>query len=106
MFNYFIINSEFMAGLNPETQALHKFTFVGMTAFAPYVTENGVSPVDLLGVVQQAYRTLGNSSAHPPLAPSNLLFNPFIMTLLVALAWPLLCGYAGVEYRFVMPRLP
>ena len=76
-----------------------------MTASAPYVRENGVSPVDLLRVVWYAQRTLGNSSAHLPLVPSNLFFNPFIMALLVALAWPLLYGYAGVEYLFMMPRL-
>ena len=92
-------------GLNPKTQALHKFTSAGMTASTPYVRENGVSPTDLLKVVQYAQRTLGNSSAYPPLAPSNLFFSPFIMALLVSSAWPLLCGYAGVEYRFLMPRL-
>ena len=103
-FNCFSINSKFSTGPNPETWELHKFTSAGMTASASYVRENGVSPVDLLRVVRYAHRTLGNSSTHLPLAPSNLLFNPFTMALLVALAWPLLCGYAGVEYRFVMPR--
>ena len=48
--------------------------------------ENRDSPVDLLKVVWYAYRTLGNSSAHLPLAPSNLLLNPFTMALLVASA--------------------
>ena len=56
-----------------------------MTAFVPYVRENGVSPVDLLGVVWYAHRILGNSSARLPLVPSNLLFNSFTITLLVAL---------------------
>ena len=86
MLNCFIKNSKFSAGLNPETQALHKFTSTSMTASTPYVRENGVSPVDLLGVVRYTHRTLGNSSAHPPLAPSNLLFNQFTMALLVASA--------------------
>ena len=55
-----------------------------MTASAPYVRENGVSPVDLLGVVQYAHKTLGSSSAHLPLVLSNLFFNPFTIALLVA----------------------
>ena len=104
-FNYASINSEFLMGLNLETRALHKFTSIGMTASALYVRENGVSPMDLLDVVRYAHSTLGNSSAHLSFAPSNLFFNPFIMALLVASAWPLLCRYAGVEYLFVMPRL-
>ena len=85
--NCLTINSAFLAGENPETQALHKFISVGMTASVPYVRENKVSLVDLLGVVRYAHRTLGNSSAHLPLAPSNLFFNPFTMALLVASAW-------------------
>ena len=93
-------------GLNPKTQALHKFTSAGMTASVLYVKESEVSLVDLLGVVRYAHRTLGNSSAHPLLASFNLLFNPFTMALLLASAWSLLYGYAGVEYRFVMSRLP
>ena len=84
MFNYFIINSEFSIGLNPETRALHKFTFTNMTTSAPYVRENKVSPIDLLAIVRYAHRTLGNSSIDPPLAPFNLLFNLFTMALLVA----------------------
>ena len=106
MFNCFIFNSKFSAGLNLKTRALHKFISTGMTASAPYVRENEVSPEDLLGVVRYAHRTLGNSSAHLLLAPSNLLFNLLTMALLVASTWPLLCGYARVEYRFMMPRLP
>ena len=62
-FNCFSINSEFLARLNPKTGALHKFISDGMTASAPYVRENEVSLVDLLGVVRYAHRTLGNSSA-------------------------------------------
>ena len=104
-FNYSTINSAFLAGVNLETRALHKFISAGMTASAPYVRENEVFPMDLLGVVRYAHRTLGNSSAYRHLAPSNLFFNPFTMALLVASAWPLLCGYAGVEYLFLMPRL-
>ena len=72
--------------MNLETRALHKFTSAGMTASAPYVKENGVSSMDLLEVVRYTHRTLGNSFAHLPLAPSNLLFNLFTMALLVALA--------------------
>ena len=33
--------------------------------------------MDLLGVVWYAHNTLGNSSTHLSLAPSNLLFNSF-----------------------------
>jgi len=76
-----------------------------MTASTLYVRENRVSPVDLFLVVWYAHRTLGNSFAHLPLAPSNLLFNPFTMALLVALAWSLLYKYARMKYRFMMPRL-
>ena len=103
-FNCFNINSEFLVGLNPATRALHRFIFASITASTPYVREKGVSLVDLLGVIRYAHKTLGNSSAHLPLEPSNLLFNPFTIALLVGSAWPLLCRYAGVEYRFTMPR--
>lgn len=48
----FTISSSFLERENLETQALHKFTSVGMTALSPYVSENGVSLVDLLGVVR------------------------------------------------------
>ena len=77
-----------------------------MTTSAPYVRENAISPIDLLEVVWYTHRTMGNSSAHLTLAPSNLLFNPFTTALLVASAWLLLYGYAKVEYQFVMLRLP
>ena len=39
------------------------FTSAGITASAPYVKENEVSPVDLRGVVRYVHKTLGNSSA-------------------------------------------
>ena len=54
-----------------------------MTASVMYVRENGVSLVDLLGVIQYAHKTLDSSSAHLPLIPSNLFFNPFTIALLV-----------------------
>ena len=50
--NYFTINSSFSARANPETWVLHKLIYTSMTAFPPYVKENGVSPVDLLGVIR------------------------------------------------------
>jgi len=75
-----------------------------MVASAPYVKENGVLPVDLLGVVRYAHKMFGSSSAYLPFVPSNLFFNPFTITLLVASAWLLLCGKAGVEYLFLMSR--
>ena len=56
------------------------------------------------GVVRYAHRTFGNSLAHIPFVPSNLFFNSVIITLLVASAWPLLCGYTGVEYLFLILR--
>ena len=81
----FTINSSFLAGKNLATQALHKFISASMTASAPYVRENGVSPMDLLGVVWYAHKMLGSSSAHLPLVPSNIFFNPIMIALLVAL---------------------
>ena len=102
--SYFTINSPFLVGTNPVTRALYGFTSASMTASTPYVRENRVSPVDLLGVVHYAHKTLDSSSAHLLLAPSNLFFKPFTIALLVASAWPLLCRYAGVEYLFLIPR--
>ena len=100
----FTINLLLSIRANSETRALHKFTLSNITAFIPYVRENKVSPVNLLGVVRYAHRMLGNSSAHLPLIPSNLLFNPFTIVLLVASVWPLFYEYAGVEYLLLMPR--
>ena len=100
----FTINSSFSVGTNPETRALHKFTLAGMTASILYIRENGVSPMDLLEVIWYAHKTLGSSSAHLPLVPSNLFFNLFTIALLVALAWLLLYGYVRVEYLFFIPR--
>jgi len=51
-----------------------------MTAFEPYIIENGVSLVDLLGVVWYIHNTCGNSSTHLPLVSSNLFFIPLNMT--------------------------
>ena len=84
------IISSLWTGLNPSIRALHMFTSAGMTTSVPYVKENGVSPVDLWGVVRYAHKTLGSSSAQLPLALSNLLFNPLRIVLLTALAYPLL----------------
>ena len=100
----FTINLLLSIRANSETRALHKFTSSNITASIPYVRENNVSPVNLLGVVRYAHRMLGNSSAHLPLIPSNLLFNLFTIVLLVALAYPLLCRHAEVEYLFLMLR--
>ena len=61
--------------------------------------------MDLLGVVQYAHRTFGNSSAHIPFIPSDLFFNPVTIALLVTLTWPLLYGHAKVEYLFLISRL-
>ena len=53
---------------------LHKLTSASITTSAPYVRENGVSPVDLRGVIRYAHKTLGSSSAQLPFAPSSLRF--------------------------------
>ena len=98
------IISSFWTRLNPSTCVLHMFTSAGITASTPYVRENGVSLVDLRGVVRYAHKTLGSSLAQLPLALSSLLFNPFNIVLLMVSAYPLLWGYVGVEYLFVMPR--
>ena len=103
--NCFTISSLFLQGTNLETRALHNLTSVGIITFPLYVSENGVSLVDLLGVVQYAHRTFGNSSAHIPFIPSNLFFNPVTIALLVTLTWPLLYGHAKVEYLFLISRL-
>ena len=91
--------------LNSETRARHKLTLTGITASAPYVRENGFSPVDLRGFVRYAHKTLGSSSAQLPFAPFSLLFKPFTITLFTTSTWPLPWGYAGEEYLFLMPRL-
>ena len=77
---------------------------VGITASDPYVIENGVSLVDLLGVVRYVYKTWGNSSTHLPLASSSLFLKLSTITLFVTSAWPLLYGCDGVEYLFFIPR--
>ena len=84
------IISSLWARLNSSTRVLHKFTSAGMIASALYVKENGVSPVDLRGVIRYAHKTLGSSSAQFPMAPSNLFFNPLRIVLLMASACPLL----------------
>ena len=98
------IISSFWTRSNLSIRALHMFTLVGITASASYVSENGVSPVDLRGVVRYVHKMLGSFSAQLPLAPSSLLFNPFKIVLLMASSCPLLWGYVGVEYLFVMSR--
>ena len=82
----FTINSSFSANVNPDTRALYRLISTGMTAFALYVKEYGVSLVDLLEVVRYAHKMFGNSSVHLPLVPSSLLFSPLITTLLVVSA--------------------
>ena len=57
------IISSFWMGSNPSIRVLHMFTSASITASAPYVRENRVSPVDLRDVVRYAHKTLGNSSA-------------------------------------------
>ena len=77
----------------------------GMAVSAPQVIEEGVSLVDLWGVVWYVQRTCGNSSTHFPFASSSLFLSPLTMTLLTVSAYPFPYGYVGVEYLFVMSRL-
>ena len=79
-----------MTGEKSEVLVLHKLISIGITTSAPYAKEYGVSHVDLRRVVLYAYNTFGNSSTHLPFVSSNLFFNLLTITLLVALAWPLL----------------
>ena len=76
----------------------------GITALALKVNEKGVSPMDLQSVVRYVHRMCDNSSTHFPFASSNLFLSPLTLTLLIASACPFPCGYAGVEYLFIMPR--
>ena len=59
-------------------------------------------PVGRRLVVLYAHRTPGNSSTHFPLAESKRFLRAVKIVLFEASAWPLLCGYLGVEYRFFM----
>ena len=54
-------------------------------------------PVGLQAVILY---TLGSSSTHLPLAEPNHFFNAVNRVLLEVSAYPLLCGYREVEYRF------
>src|SRR6266702_2939836 len=65
--------------------------------------EKGVSPVERRGVVRYVQSTCGSSSTHFPFASSSLFLSPLTITLLTASACLLPCGYAGVEYLFLMP---
>ena len=84
------IISSFWTGSNLSIHALHMLTSAGITASALYVRGNGVSLMDLRGVIRYADKMLGSSSAQLPLAPSSFLFNTFRIVLLMASACPLL----------------
>ena len=60
-----------------------------MTAYVPYVSRKGDSPVVEWVAVLYAQRTVCNSSAYLVLAVSSLLRIPRMMTLFAALAMPL-----------------
>ena len=92
------IYASLLPGEKPTTLILDMLIFTRMTASTPYVIEKGVSPVDLLGVVWEAHKTLGNSSTQFPFAPSRLFFKPLTIVLFVASVCPLLWVYAGDEY--------
>ena len=73
---------------------------VGITASIPLVSAKGEMPIGFQAVVLYAQSTPGSSSTHFPLAESNCFFKAVNMVLLEASAWPLLCRYRGVEYKF------
>ena len=80
-------------------------SYVGMMASIPYVRANDDIPVSFRLVVLEAHKTLRNSSTHFPLAECRHFFKADRRVLLYASAWPLLCGYHEVEYRFLIFNL-
>ena len=80
----------FLVGSHSEVLRVGRPISSGMIASEPYASENGVSLVDLLGVVLKVHRILGNSSTHLPLASSSLFLIPSYMVLFDASACPLL----------------
>nr|GFD08722.1 hypothetical protein [Tanacetum cinerariifolium] len=66
--------------------------FTGMTAFVPYVSENGVSPLLDLIIVRCAHKTCGISSIQSLLLSSSRAFIPFPKLLFAHSTKPLACG--------------
>ena len=80
----------FLVGSHSKVLRVGRPISSGMTTSEPYASENGVSPVDLLGVVLKVHRILGNSSTHLSLASSSLFLIPSNTVLFDASACPLL----------------
>ena len=59
-----------------------------MTASTPYVSEKGVSPIELLGVVLEVHKMLDSSSTYLPFAFSRRFFIPSSNVLLEDSACP------------------
>ena len=68
--------------------------------FGVLQSAKGDIPVGLWVVVLLSQSTSRSSSTHLPLTESNRFFKAVNRVLLEAFAWPLLCGYRRVEYRF------
>ena len=59
---------------------------------------NGVSPIARLEVVRCDHKTPSSSSAYLPFLVSNRFLSLSRMVLLIVSAWPLHCGYLGVNF--------
>ena len=72
-------------------------TSAGITASLPYASQNGVSPVGVLAVVQYAHKMLGSSSGQIPFAPSSQVLIILSKDRFMTSTFPLACGFAGEE---------
>ena len=78
-------------------RTLGNSTSAGIMYSVLYTRAKGVSPVARLGVVRWDQRTPSSSSAHLPFLASKRFFSPSRMVLLIVSAFPLHCGYLGVD---------
>lgn len=67
-------------------------TSIGIIALVPNVKLNGVSWVNVQGLVWYAHNTLGSSSIHLPLDTSNFIMSPCRIILLVTSTLPFKYG--------------
>ena len=72
-------------------------TSAGIIHFDSYTRANGVSLFAHLGVVRCDHKTPSSSSAYLPFLASNHFLGPSMLVLLMFTAWPLHCGYLGVD---------
>ncbi|GAB2298296.1 hypothetical protein Dimus_038526 [Dionaea muscipula] len=77
---------------------------IGITASAPYTSENEVEPAEFRTVVRYDHTTPSSSSAHLPLALSSLFLSVEMIVLLVDSACPFSWGYLGVEKFSLIPQ--